>query len=120
MYLGVVALIAVWSAIDDARAQKAAAWIVADIAALGALALLFVSHFHPPLASAIGRPAILLFALGFAWTGYATHREIMALVPDPELSPRANLVGDHLGVLLGVAVFAPLIGFAAVVAMQAW
>ncbi len=94
--------------------------MVADAAAMGVLGLLFVAHFVPPLGLAMGRLALPLFAAGFAWTGYSTHHDIVSLPPDPELSRRANLLGDHIGVLVGVLVFAPLIGFAAVAAVQTW
>ena len=90
------------------------------MAAMGALVLLFVAHFVPPLGLAIGRLAVPLFAAGFAWTGYSAHKDIASLPEDPELSPRANFIGDHIGVLVGVLVFAPLIGFAAVTAVRAW
>jgi hypothetical protein len=87
---------------------------------MGALGLLFVAHFVPALGMAIGWPALPLFAAAFGWLGYSTHRDIVSLVPDPELSPRANLLGDHIGVLLGTLVIAPLIGFAAVAAARTW
>ena len=105
---------------DDVRSHKATPWIVADLAAMAALGLLFVAHFVPPLGLAIGRLGVLLFAAGFAWTGYSSHQDIVSLPQDPELSPRANLLGDHIGVLLGVLVLAPLIGVAAVAAARAW
>jgi hypothetical protein len=84
------------------------------------LGVLFVAYFVPRIADVIGFVAVPMFAVGFLWTGFSTQRDLMTAHPDPELSHTANMVGDHLGVVLGVLVFTPLLGFAAVAAARTW
>jgi hypothetical protein len=68
----------------------------------------------------MGRIAALLFVAAFPWTGIAAQREVTEESEDPELSPRANFIAEHVGIALGVLVFSPLIAFAGLAAFQLW
>jgi hypothetical protein len=39
---------------------------------------------------------------------------------DPDLSPRANFVAEHIGIAIGVLLFSPLLAFAGMAAYRLW
>ena len=94
--------------------------VAADIVAIGILGFLFVGYFVPGVADPLGRVAAPLFLAAFLWTGIAAQREITEENDDPELSPRANFVAEHIGIAIGVIAFSPLIAFAGMAALQLW
>lgn len=119
MYLVAVGVVSVWAVLDDIREHKSLAGIIADIAATTTLGFLFVAYFVPAFGQSIGWLTVPLFVTGFLWIGVSAQRDILATGQDPDLSPRANLIAEHAGVILGVLMFAPLIGFASLAAARA-
>ena len=119
-YLIVIAGISGWAVVDDLREGQPRWRSALDLMAIAALSWLFVAHFVPSAGAALGRGAAPLFVAAFLWTGIAAHREIQEDDPDPELSARANFVAEHLGIAVGVLIFAPLIAFAGLAAFQLW
>ena len=120
LYLLVIAGFAVWSVVDDMRQGDSRLRVLADVVAMSILGFLFVSYFVPGLADALGRVAAPLFLVAFLWTGIAAQREIAEENDDPDLSPRANFVAEHIGIAIGVVAFSPLIAFAGMAALQLW
>lgn len=120
LYLVVIAGFAVWSVRDDVREGNTVARVVADIVAICILGFLFVGHFLPGLTEPLGRIAAPMFLAAFLWTGIAAQREIAEENDDPDLSPRANVVAEHIGIAIGVIAFSPLIAFAGMTALQLW
>ena len=120
LYLLVIAGFAVWSVVDDVRQGDSRARVIADVTSMSVLVFLFVGYFVPRVVDPLGRIAAPLFLAAFLWTGIAAQREIVEENDDPELSPRANFVAEHLGIAIGVIVFSPLIAFAGMAALQLW
>jgi hypothetical protein len=61
-----------------------------------------------------------LFLASFLWTGIAAQKEIVEANDDPDLSPRANFVAEHIGIAIGVLLFSPLLAFAGMEAYRLW
>lgn len=120
LYLLFIAALAVWAVVDDVRQGDSLFRVSADVAAIVVLCYLFAGYFVPALAEPLGRAAAPLFVAAFLWTGIAAQREITEDDEDPELTPRANFIAAHLGIALGVAMFAPLIAFAGKAALDLW
>ena len=120
LYLLVIAGFALWSVIDDMRQGDSRVRVIADVVAMSILCYLFVGYFSPGIADPLGRVAAPLFLAAFLWTGIAAHREIAEENDDPDLSPRANVVAEHIGIAIGVIAFSPLIAFAGMAALQLW
>ena len=120
LYLLIIAGFAAWSVIDDFRKGDSRLRILADVASIGILAFLFASNFTPGFADQIGRIAAPLFLAAFLWTGIAAQREIAEENDDPDLSPRANFVAEHIGIAIGVLLFSPLLAFAGMQAYRLW
>ena len=120
LYLLAVAGVVIWSVADDVRSRKPWWHPVTDVIATVALGFLFAGYHRPELVEPLGRGAALLYAVALLWTGAAAHREVTEDDPDPELSPGANLVAEHLGIALGLLLVAPLLGLAAAAAYRAW
>jgi hypothetical protein len=120
LYLLIVAGFAAWSVIDDVRHRDSRLRVLADVASIGILGFLFAGYFMPGLADPLGRVAAPLFLVAFLWTGIAAQREITEENDDPDLSPRANFVAEHIGIAIGVLLFSPLLAFAAMAAYQLW
>ena len=120
LYLVAVAGVVAWSIVDDRRAGRSWWRPVADVAATVALAYLFAGYFKHDLVAPIGRLAAPLYAVAFLWTGVSAHRDVTEDDPDPELSARANLVAEHLGIAVGLLLVAPLIALAGAAAYAAW
>lgn len=120
LYLIAIAALAVWAVVDDVRQGKPIFRVTADVAAIVVLCYLFVGYFVQSLAAPLGRSAAPLFIAGFLWTGIAAQREIAEEDEDPELTPRANFIVAHIGIALGVVMFAPLIAFAGKTALDLW
>lgn len=120
LYLLVIAGFALWSVIDDMRQGDSRARVIADVIAMSILCYLFVGYFSPAIADPLGRIAAPLFLAAFLWTGIAAQREIAEDNDDPDLSPRANFVAEHIGIAIGVIAFSPLIAFAGMAALQLW
>lgn len=119
-YLLVIAGLATWAVVDDIRQGESRLRVAADIVAIIVLGYLFVGYFVREIAEPTGRLAAPLFVAAFLWTGIAAQREVTQENDDPELSPRANFIAEHIGIALGVLVFSPLIAFAAMAAIQLW
>jgi hypothetical protein len=115
-----LAVLTVWSAVEDARKGRSALRLVTDVGTSAAFAVLFAAYFVPALGDRLGRVALPLFVGAFAWTGISVHREIGAMEPDPQLSPRANLIAEHLAIFLGVLAASPAIAFGALAAIRHW
>lgn len=120
LYLLVIAGFAVWSVVDDMRQGDSRVRVLADVIAMSILGVLFVGYFVPGLVDPLGRVAAPLFLAAFLWTGIAAQREIAEENDDPDLSPRANFVAEHIGIVIGVLAFSPLIAFAGMAALQLW
>ena len=120
LYLLVIAGFAVWSVVDDVRQGDSRARVIADVTSMSILAFLFVGYFVPRVVDPLGRIAAPLFLAAFLWTGIAAQREIVEENDDPDLSPRANFVAEHIGIAIGVIAFSPLIAFAGMAALQLW
>jgi hypothetical protein len=120
LYLLVIAGFALWSVIDDMRQGDSRVRVIADISAMSILCYLFVGYFAPGITNPLGRVAAPLFLAAFLWTGIAAQREIVEENDDPDLSPRANFVAEHIGIAIGVIAFSPLIAFAGMAALQLW
>jgi hypothetical protein len=120
LYLSVVAGFAVWSVVIDVRQGDSRARVIADVIAMSILGFLFVGYFVPSVTDPLGRIAAPLFLAAFLWTGIAAQREIAEENDDPDLSPRANFVAEHIGIAVGVIAFSPLIAYAAMAALQLW
>ena len=120
LYLCVIAGFAVWSVVDDVRQGDSRARVIADVVAMSILGVLFVGYFVPSVTDALGRVAAPLFLAAFLWTGIAAQREIVEENDDPDLSPRANFVAEHIGIAIGVIAFSPLIAFAGMAALHLW
>lgn len=120
LYLIVIAGLSGWAVLDDIRQGDSRLRVTADAVAILILGYLFAGHFVRDIAEPLGRAAAPLFIAAFLWTGVAAQREITEEEHDPELSPRANFLAEHLGILVGVALFSPLIAFAGLVAYQLW
>jgi hypothetical protein len=120
LYLLVIAGFALWSVIDDVRQGDSRIRGIVDAIAMSILCYLFVGYFKPGLADPLGRVAAPLFLAAFLWTGFAAQREIVEENDDPDLSPRANVVVEHIGIAIGVIAFSPLIAFAGMAALQLW
>lgn len=120
LYLLVIAGFALWSVVDDVRQGDSRLRVLADVSAMSILGFLFVGYFVPGVAESLGRVAAPLFLAAFLWTGIAAQREIAAENDDPDLSPRANIVAEHIGIAIGVVAFSPLIAFAGMAALRLW
>jgi hypothetical protein len=120
LYLLVIAGFAVWSVVDDVRQGDSRGRVIADVIAMSVLGFLFVGYFLPGVVDPLGRVAVPLFVTAFLWTGIAAQREIAEENDDPDLSPRANFVAEHIGIAIGVVAFSPLIAFAGMAALQLW
>ncbi len=120
LYLLLIAGFATWSVVDDVRQGDSRMRIGADVVAISILGLLFAGYFRPALADPLGRVAAPLFIAAFLWTGIAAQREISEENDDPDLSPRANFVAEHLGIAIGVLLFSPLLAFAGMAAYRLW
>jgi hypothetical protein len=120
LYLLVIAGFAAWSVTDDIRQGDSRLRVIADVLAITILGFLFAGYFLPGLADPLGRVAAPLFIAAFLWTGIAAQREIAEENDDPELSKRANVVAEHIGIVIGVIVFSPLLAFAGMAALQLW
>ena len=120
LYLMVIAGFAVWSVVDDVRQGDSRVRVIADVVAMSILGFLFVGYFVPNATDALGRVAAPLFLAAFLWTAVAAQREIAEENDDPDLSPRANFVAEHIGIAIGVIAFSPLIAFAGMAALQLW
>ena len=120
LYLLFIAALAVWAVVDDVRQGDSLFRVSADVAAIVVLCYLFAGYFVRALAEPLGRAAAPLFIAAFLWTGIAAQREIADDDEDPELTPRANFIAAHLGIALGVVMFAPLIAFAGKAALDLW
>jgi hypothetical protein len=120
LYLLLIAGFAIWSVVDDVRQGDSRMRVGADIVAISILGFLFVGYFTPALADPLGRVAAPLFIAAFLWTGIAAQREISEENDDPDLSPRANFVAEHLGIAIGVLLFSPLLAFAGMAAYRLW
>ena len=120
LYLLLIAGFAIWSVVDDVRQGDSRLRIGADVIAISILVFLFAAYFTPALADPLGRVAAPLFLGAFLWTGIAAQREIAEENDDPDLSPRANLVAEHLGIAIGVLLFSPLLAFAGMAAYRLW
>lgn len=120
LYLLVIAGLATWAVIDDVRQGESRLRVTADIVAIIVLGYLFVGYFVREIAEPMGRLAAPLFVAAFLWTGIAAQRELTEEDEDPELSPRANFIAEHIGIALGVVVFSPLIAFAGLAAFELW
>ena len=120
LYLLVIAGFAIWSVVDDVRQGDSRPRVIVDVLAMAILAFLFVGYFVPGIADPLGRVAAPMFVAAFLWTGIAAQREITEENDDPDLSPRANFVAEHIGIAIGVIAFSPLIAFAGMAALQLW
>jgi hypothetical protein len=120
LYLLLLLGITIWSFVEDRRQGKRTALLILDVTAMLVLGGLFAAYFHPPLGATLGRSAAPLFAAAVAYLAIGAHRDIARLQSDPELSPRQNLVAEHLGILLGVLFISPAIAFAALAVKEAW
>ena len=120
LYLLVIAGFALWSVIDDVRHGDSRVRVIADVTAMAILCYLFIGYFAPGIADPLGRVAAPLFLAAFLWTGIAAQREIVEDNDDPDLSPRANFVAEHIGIAIGVIAFSPLLAFAGMAALQLW
>ena len=120
LYLLIVAGFAAWSVIDDVRQGDSRLRVLADVASIGIRGFLFAGYFTPGLADALGRVAAPLFLVAFLWTGIAAQREITEENDNPDLSPRANFVAEHIGIAIGVLLFSPLLAFAGMAAYRLW
>ena len=120
VYLFVIVAFAVWAVVDDVRGGDPRLRIAADLTAMVVLCVLFAGHFLPYLIEPLGRFAAPLFLAAFLWTGIAAQREITEEDHDPELSPRANFIAEHIGIAIGVIMFSPLIAFAGLAAVELW
>ena len=120
LYLLIIAGLAAWSVIDDMRDGDSRPRVLVDVLSIGILAFLFASYFTPGLADPLGRVAAPLFLAAFLWTGIAAQREIAEENDDPDLSPRANFVAEHIGIAIGVLLFSPLLAFAGMAAYRLW
>jgi hypothetical protein len=120
LYLLIIAALAVWSVVDDVRHGDSRLRVTVDVAAVGILGFLYAAYFMPGLADPLGRIAAPLFLAAFLWTGMAAQREIAEENDDPDLSPRANFVAEHIGIAIGVLLFSPLLAFAGMAAYRLW
>ena len=120
VYLTLIAALSVWAIQDDLRSGEPRIRAVGDAVAMATLGFLFAGYFVTEVVAPLGRAAAPIFVLAFLWTGIAAHRELLEDDPDPELSARANLIIEHLGILIGVLIFAPLMAFAGAAAIRAW
>jgi uncharacterized membrane protein YfcA len=120
LYLIVIVGLAAWAVINDLRQGDSRLRVTADVAAVMILGWLFAGYFVHAVGEPLGRAAAPLFIAAFLWTGIAAQREIAEENDDPELSPRANLVAEHLGIAIGVIVFSPLLAFSAMTAIRLW
>ena len=120
LYLLLIAGFAIWSVVDDVRQGDSRMRVGADIVAISILGFLFAGYFTPALADPLGRVAAPMFIAAFLWTGIAAQREISEENDDPDLSPRANFVAEHLGIAIGVLLFSPLLAFAGMAAYRLW
>jgi hypothetical protein len=111
---------AAWSVVADVRQGGSRVRVIADIVAISILAFLFVGYFVPRVTDPLGRIAAPLFLAAFLWSGIAEKLEITEANDDPDLSPRANFVAEHIGIAIGVITFSPLIAFAGMAALQLW
>jgi hypothetical protein len=120
VYLVLLLGITIWSVVEDRRQGKHTALLILDVAATLVLGALFAAYFHPPVGAAIGRAAAPVFVAAVAYVAIGAHRDIDRLQSDPELSPRQNLLAEHLGILLGVLFISPAIAFGALAVRAAW
>jgi hypothetical protein len=120
LYLIVIAGFGAWAIVDDLREGQSRLRVTMDVLAIGVLGYLYAGYFVRPLIEPLGKAAAPLFILAFLWTGIAAHREIVVEDNDPDLSPRANFVAEHLGILIGVVIFSPLVAFGGMAAWQLW
>jgi uncharacterized membrane protein YfcA len=120
VYLVLLAALTVWSTVDDARKGRPAFRLCVDAAAVTVLGVLFAAYFLPAFGARLGRAALPLFVVAFVWTGVTTQRDINRMEPEPQLSPRANLLVEHLGIFLAVLAASPAIAFGALAALRHW
>lgn len=120
LYLIAIAGFGVWAIVDDLREGQSRLRVTTDVVAIAMLGYLYAGYFIRSLVEPLGKAAAPLFILAFLWTGIAAHREIVAEDDDPELSPRANFLAEHLGILIGVVIFSPLVAFGGMAAWQLW
>ena len=119
-YLTLLFGITVWSVITDRRDGIPIWRLALDIAAMLSLGGLFAAYYRPSLIAAVGRGAALLLLAALVVLAVGAHLEIQRIEPDPELSPRQNLVAEHLGIVLGVVFISPAIAFGTLAAARAW
>ncbi|HYD55175.1 MAG TPA: hypothetical protein VEA99_21240 [Gemmatimonadaceae bacterium] len=120
VYLMLLVVVTAGSVVVDLRRGERAAPLGLDVVAMGVLAVLFAAHFAPGLLQGLGRAALPLFVIAFVWVSARAHRDIDRMERDPELSARANLIAQHVGIALGVLFLSPALAFGALAALQAW
>lgn len=120
VYLAAFALLTVFSIRRDVKKGKAAAYLAAD--ALSSLGWMWMiaAYFHPTLIAPFGRGAAVAFLVVLAWTVVDVHRDIAALEPDAELSPRANHVAEMVGICVSALLLSPAIYWGGLAALRAW
>lgn len=112
----------VWSLVEDHRAGRGLPILLLDLLVSAVWLYLLAAYFHPSLVASLGRGVALLFGAVLVATGLRTQQDIVALdqAPDPELSPRLNLIGDLAGIGLGVLFLAPALVLSTAVVVRVW
>ena len=108
------------SLVEDRRRGMPAWRLLLDVAATSVLAVLFVAYYRPGITDALGRAAVPLLLAAVVVLTIGAHLDIQRHEPDPELSPRQNLVAEHIGILLSVLLMSPAIAFGTLAAARVW
>jgi hypothetical protein len=109
-----------WDSLEGRRKGRAIGVIVADIASTILIGLAFAGFYYPPLIDPLGRSALPLFVLALGYLGIRTSIQLLRTPPDPELSPQADAMAGHVGVLVAVVFMAPAVAFGALATVRAW
>jgi hypothetical protein len=120
LYLIVFFSLEIWDSVDGRRNGRSIGVIMADIASTIMLGAVFAGFFFPALIEPLGRSALPLFALALGYLGIHTSVQLLRTPPDPELSPRADAVAGHFGVLVAALFMAPAVAFGTLAALRAW
>ena len=119
IYLAFLLVLTIWSVSVDRKADVTAWRIVLDVASMTVWAWFVVAYFRPTLAETAGRWTWVFFVAALVWTGVGVHRDIARMQPDPDLTPRANLTAEVIGIAIGAITLAPAVTLALLVMRDA-
>lgn len=109
-----------WDAVATRRRGKHILPILVESVCTVLVVVIFSGYFHPPLIEPLGRATLPVFVFAYGYLVAHASIQILREPPQPNLSPRQDLVFGHIAVAMTALFMAPAAGFGMLAALRAW